>query len=151
MRDVVTVDLAERCAQRVDACTVLPRPVGQQRSDGMLLLLEGRNSLFLITEEACQVAPVAVLHVVAVFPFVALEKQLLHFLSGMERKKQTRFFVDGHNCKEKLGTIYFILNYLLAKIDGNFLSKFCRLREAVWASSNSSLNGRYDVMTMQDI
>lgn len=97
--DVVAVDLAQRRAQRVEAGAVLARPVGQERADGILFLPEGSNPLLLVSQEARQVAPVAVVHVVAVVSFAAPEQQLLHFLPGVERKEQTWLFIQGDNCR----------------------------------------------------
>lgn len=108
LSDVVTVDLAQRRAQRVDAGTVLARPVRQECTNRMLFLPEGRNSLILITQEARQIAPVAVIHVVAVVSFAAPVQQLLQFLPGVERKQQTRLFIHGDNCREEW-TSYFII------------------------------------------
>lgn len=82
----------------------------------MLFLTEGRDPLLLVSQEACQVAPVAVVHVVAVVAFAAPEQQLLYFLSGVERKKQARLFIDGDNCRqreEKGNSIIFFQSYYL--------------------------------------
>ncbi|KAG7227879.1 hypothetical protein INR49_013673, partial [Caranx melampygus] len=94
--DVITIDLAQRRAQRVDAGAVLARPVRQECTDGMLFLAKGRDPLLLVPQEARQVAPVAVVHVVAVVSFVAPEQQLLHSLSGVKRKEQARLFIHDN-------------------------------------------------------
>ena len=106
--NIITVDLTQSCAQRIDAGTVLACPVRQQRSDRILFLLESCDPLLLISKEARQVVPVAVMHVVAVISFVASEKQLLHFLSGVERKEETRLLIHVDDCGEKLRGLHFI-------------------------------------------
>lgn len=50
--DVITVDLAQRRAQRVDAGAVLARPVGQECTDRMLFLPKGGDPLLLVPQEA---------------------------------------------------------------------------------------------------
>lgn len=107
--DVVAVDLAQRRAQRVEAGAVLARPVRQERADGVLFLPEGGDPLLLVSQEACQVAPVAVVHVVAVVSFAAPEQQLLHFLSGVERKEQTGLFIQGDNCRGRRRSCHFFI------------------------------------------
>lgn len=101
LSDVFTIDLAQRRAQRFHAGAVLSRPVRQEGADRMLFLLESRDPLLLVSEKSRQAAPVAVVHVVAVFSVRSPKQQLLHFLSGVERKKQTRLFIDVDDCKRK--------------------------------------------------
>lgn len=101
LSDVFTIDFAQRRAQSFDAGTVLSRPVRQEGTDRMLFLLEGRDPLLLVSEKSRQAAPVAVVHVVAVFSVHSPKQQLLHFLSGVEGKKQTRLFIDVDDCKRK--------------------------------------------------